>query len=56
VLHLWHAEADRALLAQNDDQLDGLLGSGRVRARRGLSWLEESVQRAAAAEIAGGRS
>jgi glycosyltransferase involved in cell wall biosynthesis len=55
VLHLWHPEADRTSLARNDEQLDELLAGSRVRARRGLSWLEESVQRAAAAAIAGDR-
>lgn len=55
VLHLWHPEADRAFLAKNDQQLDEVLAGERVRARRGLSWLSESVHRSAAAEIAGER-
>ena len=54
VLHLWHPEADRGQLAENDRQLDDLLGGERVRARRGLSWLAGEVQRAAA-EVSGGR-
>jgi glycosyltransferase involved in cell wall biosynthesis len=45
VLHLWHPEADRASLADNDRQLDALLASERVRAQRGLSWLNEVVRR-----------
>jgi glycosyltransferase involved in cell wall biosynthesis len=39
VLHLWHPEADRSRLAQNDAQLEAVVASGRVRARRGLSSL-----------------
>jgi len=54
VLHLWHPEADRGLLAQNDRQLDDLLGGERVRARRGLSWLVGEMQRAAV-EMSGDR-
>ena len=42
VLHLWHPEADRARLAQNDRQLDELLADGRIRARQGLSLLIEA--------------
>jgi len=37
VLHLWHPEADRSRLAENDRQLDEVLHSGRIAARRGLS-------------------
>jgi hypothetical protein len=44
VLHLWHPEADRAQLAQNDRQLDELLANRRVRARHGLSRLLEMRQ------------
>lgn len=39
VLHLWHPEADRSRLAQNDKQLDQSLSHGRVRASEGLSAL-----------------
>ena len=39
VIHLWHKEADRGLLAGNEDKLARVLGSERVRARRGLSAL-----------------
>lgn len=37
VLHLWHREADRSALAENDRQLYEVLHSDRVLARRGLS-------------------
>ena len=37
VLHLWHPEADRSRLAENDRQLDEVLRSGRIAARWGLS-------------------
>jgi glycosyltransferase involved in cell wall biosynthesis len=39
VLHLWHPEADRLPLAKNQQRLDALLASDRVRAERGLSKL-----------------
>jgi glycosyltransferase involved in cell wall biosynthesis len=45
VLHLWHPDADRAALVDNDRRLDEIRAGSRVRARRGLSWLAE--QRAA---------
>jgi glycosyltransferase involved in cell wall biosynthesis len=41
VLHLWHPEADRSRLAENDRQLDEVLNSTRTRARRGLSTATE---------------
>jgi glycosyltransferase involved in cell wall biosynthesis len=37
LLHLWHREADRSALAANDRQLDEVLRSDRITARRGLS-------------------
>jgi glycosyltransferase involved in cell wall biosynthesis len=37
VLHLWHPEADRSRLEENDRQLDEALHSTRIAARRGLS-------------------
>jgi glycosyltransferase involved in cell wall biosynthesis len=37
LLHLWHREADRSALAENDRQLDEVLRSDRIAARRGLS-------------------
>jgi glycosyltransferase involved in cell wall biosynthesis len=47
VLHLWHAEADRSRLADNERQLNEALQGGRVRAVRGLSSLIEDTKRAA---------
>jgi len=39
VFHLWHPEADRSRLMDNQRRLDELLRSDRVRAQRGLSHL-----------------
>lgn len=39
VLHLWHPDADRARLAENQARLDELIKSDRVRALSGLSAL-----------------
>ncbi len=39
VIHLWHKEADRALLAGNEKQLGRVLRGDDIRARRGLSTL-----------------
>lgn len=39
VIHLWHAQADRGRLAENETRLARVLGAGNVRARRGLSAL-----------------
>jgi hypothetical protein len=39
VIHLWHAQADRAQLAANDARLDAVLHSDHTRAQRGLSVL-----------------
>jgi glycosyltransferase involved in cell wall biosynthesis len=43
VLHLWHPEADRSHLAENDRQLDEVLHSNRIAARRGLSMATEGA-------------
>jgi predicted glycosyltransferase involved in capsule biosynthesis len=43
VLHLWHREADRSALTANDRQVDELLRSTRITARRGLSATEASA-------------
>lgn len=40
VIHLWHAESDRAWLPENERKLARLVDSNRVRAQRGLSALE----------------
>ena len=50
VLHLWHAEADRSQLAENERKLAGIIESRGVRARRGLTALRAE---AAAAQRAG---
>ncbi len=42
VLHLWHAEAERGRLAENERKLSDSLASDRVRARRGLSALRSA--------------
>ena len=39
VLHLWHPEADRGRLSENDRRLDEILAGDRTRAVRGLSAL-----------------
>jgi len=39
VIHLWHKEADRDRLSENEGRLAAVLGSDGVRARRGLSAL-----------------
>ena len=39
VLHLWHAEADRSRLPDNERRLDAILTSNRIRAERGLTAL-----------------
>jgi len=44
VLHLWHPEADRSRLGENDRQLDEVLHSNRIVARRGLSKAGEEVR------------
>ncbi len=43
VLHLWHPEAERSRLPENERKLGETLGSDRVRARRGLSALQVSA-------------
>jgi glycosyltransferase involved in cell wall biosynthesis len=44
VMHLWHPEADRSGLAENDRQLEEVLHSPRVKARRGLSAVGEKTE------------
>jgi glycosyltransferase involved in cell wall biosynthesis len=53
VLHLWHPEADRSHLDDNDRQLDEVLHSTRIMARSGLAAAELSEPKARAGE--GGR-
>lgn len=47
VIHLWHAEADRSQLNDNERKLVVVVGSDRVRAQRGLSALAPSATKAA---------
>jgi glycosyltransferase involved in cell wall biosynthesis len=44
VLHLWHPEADRSRLVENDRQLAEVLHSSRITARRGLSKASEEAR------------
>jgi glycosyltransferase involved in cell wall biosynthesis len=50
VLHLWHRDADRSRLAENERQLSEVVQAGRVRAARGLSSLAESGKAGSAFE------
>lgn len=43
VLHLWHPEADRARLADNERQLADVIDSPRVRAKQGLTRVIEEA-------------
>ena len=42
VLHLWHEDADRSQLSENERKLAGVAAGDRVRARQGLSLLQRS--------------
>jgi glycosyltransferase involved in cell wall biosynthesis len=44
VLHLWHAQSDRAQLPANQARLDEVIRGERVRALRGLSTLADDTQ------------
>ncbi len=44
VIHLWHPDADRAQLPENDARLDAVLHSDRTRAQRGLSCMRATVR------------
>jgi glycosyltransferase involved in cell wall biosynthesis len=46
VIHLWHAEADRSQLNDNERKLDVVADSDRVRAQRGLSALAPNATKA----------
>jgi glycosyltransferase involved in cell wall biosynthesis len=52
VLHLWHPEADRTRLDDNERQLADILRSSRMVARRGLSHLPKSEAHARPGEAA----
>jgi glycosyltransferase involved in cell wall biosynthesis len=47
VLHLWHGEADRSRLMENQRRLDLIVGSSRTRAERGLSSVNAAQAREA---------
>ncbi len=40
VIHLWHADADRSQLSENERKLAGVAAGDRIRARQGLSVLQ----------------
>lgn len=48
VLHLWHAEADRSQLSQNERRLDDVIAGDRIKAGRGMSAISSDAPRAAA--------
>jgi glycosyltransferase involved in cell wall biosynthesis len=47
VLHLWHGDADRARLKENQRRLDEVIASNRIRAQRGMSMLADFAARGA---------
>jgi hypothetical protein len=49
VLHLWHPEADRSQLPDNERRLDDVIKSDRVKAERGLSSLGASPRQGSGA-------
>lgn len=49
VLHLWHREADRSQLSENERKLAGTSADNRIRARQGLSALQGGSSAAVAA-------
>jgi len=46
VIHLWHAEADRSQLPENEGKLETVVGGDRIRAQRGMSSMRPSGVRA----------
>ncbi len=44
VLHLWHAEADRSRLQENERRLDEVLAGDRIQAKQGLSMLRDELK------------
>jgi len=40
VIHLWHPEADRSQLSENEHKLAEVAAGDRIRAKRGLSSLQ----------------
>jgi glycosyltransferase involved in cell wall biosynthesis len=49
VIHLWHGEADRGQLSENERKLSGVVAGERIRALRGLSSLRDASSSAMAA-------
>ena len=49
VLHLWHPEADRSRLSENDRRLDAVLAGDRIKATLGLSTLSDGHKETEAA-------
>ncbi len=43
VLHLWHADADRARLPENERKLSNVIAGGAIRAQRGLSAMQAAA-------------
>ncbi len=54
VLHLWHPEADRSRLPENERRLDAVIASDRVRAEQGMSSLKQDSGRPVEMMGAGG--
>jgi glycosyltransferase involved in cell wall biosynthesis len=49
VIHLWHAEADRTQLAENERKLMDIVAGDHIRAQRGLSCIRDASAPAASA-------
>jgi hypothetical protein len=49
VIHLWHAEADRTRLAENERKLMDIVAGDHIRAQRGLSCIRDASAPAASA-------
>jgi hypothetical protein len=45
VLHLWHQEADRSKLADNEKQLEQVRSGQRLRAQTGLAAIAAEIER-----------
>ena len=56
VLHLWHPDADRTALSENEHRLAEVIASQRVRSDRGISSLDREAEPATAGRILQGNS
>jgi glycosyltransferase involved in cell wall biosynthesis len=56
VLHLWHADADRSGVSENEHRLADVIASRRVRSDRGISSLDREAEPAAAGRMLQGNS